>query len=132
MLQWSDNGGSNQRWVITNTSNGYTIKCVKSGKLLDVDNGSTANGANVLQWFDNGGSNQRWNIVDLGNGYYKLLNVNSNKALDVYENQTNDGANVIQWSDNGGYNQQWQLVRVQYAGDVTEIWYTFSLSYDFI
>jgi hypothetical protein len=113
VLQWSDNGGSNQRWVITNTSNGYTIKCVKSGKLLDVDNGSTANGANVLQWFDNGGSNQRWNIVDLGNGYYKLLNVNSNKALDVYENQTNDGANVIQWSDNGGYNQQWQLVRVQ-------------------
>ena len=113
VIQWFDNGGSNQRWVITSTSNGYTIKCVKSGKLLDVYEASTANGTKVIQWFDNGGSNQRWDIVDLGNGYYKIINRNSGKALDVSENRTDNGASVIQWTYHGGYNQQWQLVRVQ-------------------
>ncbi len=110
VIQWTDNGGNNQKWVVTSTSNGYTLKNVNSGKLLDVDNGSTADGGNVIQWTDNGGSNQRWNIVNLGNGYYKLLNVKSGKALDVDKNSTVDGGDVIQWTDNGGNNQMWQLV----------------------
>ncbi|WP_185966838.1 RICIN domain-containing protein [Clostridium sp. HBUAS56017] len=111
VIQWADNGGNNQRWVIVSTDNGYILKNVNSNKLLDVDNGSTADGGNVIQWTTNGNNNQKWNIFNLGNGYYKLLNINSGKALDVYNNSTTDGADVVQWTDNSGTNQQWQLVQ---------------------
>lgn len=111
VLQWDDNGGNNQKWVILNTSNGYTLKNVNSNKMLDVDKGSIADGANVIQWTDNGGNNQKWNIVDLGNGYYKLISINSGKALAVYNNSTTNGVNIVQTTDNGGTNEQWQLVQ---------------------
>jgi hypothetical protein len=32
--------------------------------VLDVVNGSTANGAKVVQWYGHGSGNQRWNVVD--------------------------------------------------------------------
>ncbi len=110
VVQWTSGTGNNQKWVVTNMSNGYKLINVNSGKALDVNNSSTADGGDVIQWTDNGQNNQRWNFVDLGNGYYNLVNVNSGKLLDVDHSSTADGGNVLQWSSNGGTNQQWQLV----------------------
>lgn len=90
----------------------YKIINRNSGKALDVNAKSIADGANVQQWADNGETNQQWSLVSVGSGYYKLVNKNSDKVLDVYQKSTADGANVQQWTDNGGTNQQWQIVDV--------------------
>lgn len=90
----------------------YTLTAAHSGKNLDVDSGSAADGANVQQMSDNGKAQQRWKVVDVGGGYYKLLVQSSGKALEVAGGATNDGANVQQWTDNGQTNQQWQIISV--------------------
>jgi alpha-galactosidase len=99
----------------TPTPSAYTVTARHSGKLLDVYNASTADGADVVQWATNGQTNQRWRFQDAGGGYYTVVSANSGKCLDVYggTGATADGARVTQWTCNGGTNQQW---RVQDAG----------------
>ncbi|MFB6234076.1 MAG: glycoside hydrolase family 97 catalytic domain-containing protein [Halopenitus sp.] len=88
----------------------YVLRNVNSGKALDVDSASTANGANVQQYGYAGGDNQKWVVTDLDNGYYKLEAVHSGKALDVENASTSDGANVHQYEYVGGENQQWEII----------------------
>ncbi len=88
----------------------YKIVNRNSGKVLDVDSSSTANGAQIIQWTYSGGWNQQWKFVDAGGGYYKIQNRNSGKLMDIEAHSTADGAHNIQWSDNGGTNQQWKLI----------------------
>jgi alpha-galactosidase len=94
----------------------YTLTARHSGKLLDVSNLSTADGADVVQWTANGQNNQRWDFRDLGDGYYNVVNVNSGKCLDVYggTGATGDGVRMTQWTCHTGTNQQW---RIQDAGN---------------
>lgn len=89
----------------------YTLTARHSGKLLDVFNGSTAEGANVVQWAANGQANQRWQFQDAGGGYYTVVSANSGKCLDVYggSTATADGVRVVQWTCNSGTNQQWRI-----------------------
>jgi hypothetical protein len=93
----------------------YNLVARHSGKLADVLNASTADGANIVQWTANGQTNQRWRFTDAGGGYSTITSVNSGKCLDVFggATATGDGVRVVQWSCNGGTNQQW---RVQDAG----------------
>lgn len=109
---WGENvsGGGSSGGSGFNSSSYYRIINRNSDKALDVNGGSTANGASVIQWTWNGGNNQQWQIVDNGGGYYRIINRNSSKALDVNGGSTSNGATVIQWTWNGGNNQQWQIV----------------------
>ncbi len=110
VVQWTNSGGSNQKWNISDLGNGYyKIINVNSGLALDVSAGSTADGGDVIQWAYNGGNNQQWAITDLGTGYYKIINRNSGKSLDVAARSTADGANVLQWTYSGATNQQFAL-----------------------
>ena len=93
-----------------NPSAYYRIVNRNSGKVLDVNGGSTADGAAVIQWTWGGGNNQQWQLVDQGGGYYRIQNRNSGKPADVNGGSTANGATVIQWGWNGGANQQWQIV----------------------
>jgi hypothetical protein len=43
----------------------YEIINRNSNQSLDINGGSTANGATGIQWFYNGGRNQQWQIVQL-------------------------------------------------------------------
>ena len=88
----------------------YTVTARHSGKLLDVYNASTTDGANVVQWDANGQTNQRWQFRDAGGGYYNIVSLNSGKCLDVYGGAgvTADGARVVQWTCGAGANQHWQ------------------------
>ncbi|MDQ6909676.1 MAG: RICIN domain-containing protein [Actinomycetota bacterium] len=85
------------------------VYAVHSGKSLDVNNGSQANGAPVIQWTPHTGFNQQWSFQPVADGIYRIINVNSGKALDVERGSTADGARIIQWSPHGGANQQWRL-----------------------
>lgn len=110
VLQWDNNGGTNQMWYIVSNSDGsYTLKSVLSNKVLDVEDNSTKNGGNVIVWNSNNQDNQKWWITSLGNGYYSIISKRSGKSIDVEENSTKNGGNVIQWDYHGGENQQWEL-----------------------
>ncbi|WP_197034556.1 RICIN domain-containing protein [Glycomyces sp. NRRL B-16210] len=80
-----------------------------SGKCLDVQDGSTANGAGIIQWDCWGGSNQRWELQDAGSGFYRIVSQASGRCLDVDGASTANGAKAIQWACNSGANQQWEL-----------------------
>lgn len=97
----------------------YRIINRNSEKLVDVNQASKANGANIVQWPGNGGNNQQWQILDIGGGFYKFINRNSGLAMDVNQASTVNGAQIIQWPFNGGANQQWQTTSL--TGGFTKI-----------
>ncbi|MET8161814.1 RICIN domain-containing protein [Sphaerisporangium sp. NPDC005289] len=97
-------------WTIATTSDGsYTLKYVPSGKMLDVNAGSSTAGLQLQQWTANGGTNQMWYLRSTGNGYYTIVSHDSGLVADVSGAATSDGAQVVQWAANGGANQQWQF-----------------------
>ena len=88
----------------------YRIVNANSGKLLEVADASTADGANVQQHSDTGHPCQEWSVQDWGNGEYALENVNSGQLLEVADGGTSDGDDVQQWPSNGYPNQRWYVV----------------------
>jgi arabinan endo-1,5-alpha-L-arabinosidase len=73
----------------------YVITNNNSKKVLQLENGDTLNGANVVQYTETGDTIQHWEITYVGDGYYKISPVLApDKALEVYECLTSDGANV--------------------------------------
>jgi hypothetical protein len=87
----------------------YTIVSAFSGKCVDVDAASKADGANVQQYQCNGTGAQSFAVKNMGGGWYRFLNTNSGKAIDVASASTADGANVQQWTDNGTNAQRFSV-----------------------
>ncbi|MGW3962374.1 non-reducing end alpha-L-arabinofuranosidase family hydrolase [Amycolatopsis sp. NPDC005003] len=87
----------------------YVLVNRNSGKALDVNGASTADGARLIQWTRTNTTNQQFQFADAGGGYYKLRARHSGKLADVQGASTADGAAVVQWTDNGGANQQFSL-----------------------
>ncbi|SFD79503.1 family 43 glycosylhydrolase, partial [Streptomyces aidingensis] len=113
IVQWARNDGAWQQWQFVDSGGGwYRLKSRHSGKVLDLRDFSTADGAEVIQWTDHNGTNQQFRIEDTDAGHIQLINRNSGKALEVWEWSTDDGARVSQYTDLNGANQQWQLIRV--------------------
>jgi Ricin-type beta-trefoil lectin domain-like/Glycosyl hydrolases family 43 len=110
IMQYADNGGANQKWMLTYDGAGYfKIINVNSNKLMDVVSGSSADGAEIIQYSDNGGANQRWLPVDLGRGRYQIKGKLSGKLLDVEGATRTGGANLVQMTGSGGNSQEWGL-----------------------
>ncbi|XXY51646.1 RICIN domain-containing protein [Sorangium sp. So ce269] len=86
----------------------YTLGARHSGKCLDVNGASSADGAAVQQWSCNGGSNQQWQLQSAGSGYYRVVARHSGKCLGVVSSSTADGAVVKQYACSSGSNQQWE------------------------
>ena len=80
-----------------------------SGKCLDVEGISTADGARVQQWEYWGGQNQQFKLEHVGAGWYRIVARHSGKCLDVRGVSPADGAQVQQWPWHGGDNQRWRL-----------------------
>ncbi|WP_369030242.1 RICIN domain-containing protein [Streptomyces adonidis] len=87
----------------------YRLVSVSSGKVLEVADGSTADGAAAVQRTDNGGANQQWRLKSTSGGYYALVNRNSGKALEVRGASKTDKAAVDQSADSGATHQQWKI-----------------------
>lgn len=85
VIQWANNGGDHQKWIVTHEGNGdYSIINLLSGMALEVFDFSTADGGNVVQYDFWHGDPQLWTLSSQGNGYYAVLNKHSGKALDLY------------------------------------------------
>ncbi|RCG26607.1 DUF1080 domain-containing protein [Sphaerisporangium album] len=80
------------------------IKGVASGRCLDVNGASQANGAVTQIWDCNGQANQQWTSTASSE-----LRVYGGKCLDVNGGSTADGTPVIIWDCNGQNNQKWRL-----------------------
>lgn len=112
--QEDDNYTDDQKWAILDADEGGPqdyVKIVnkKSKKVLDILNGSTADGADAIQWPSSTATSQLWEVIPTGDGLHQLKNVNSGKLLGVTDCSSSAGALVDQWSDNGTDCQEWQL-----------------------
>lgn len=90
----------------TNAAGRYYIKNRKSGLYMDVQDFSSANGANILQWHFHGDVNQQFDLVHEGNGAYAIYPVVSGKAFDIAGPSVDNGANLHQWDYFGSNNQK--------------------------
>jgi hypothetical protein len=110
VVQWSNTGGSNQRWTLARVSgNVYTITGVGSGKCLEVPDSSATQGARLSIYTCNGGANQQWSFASTGSSAFALVNLASGWVADVVSGSTSAGAQIEQWANNGGSNQHWTL-----------------------
>ena len=95
-------------WRNFDVGTDYKICNRKSGKCLDVAEGSTAAGAALVQnAFGASTTSQRWRITQLAPSQYQVLNVKSNFALDVASAQAANGTAILQRPFSGTGTQKW-------------------------
>lgn len=115
LRNWSTVGtqgySNTTQYVSENVEGIYYIQNKFSGLYLDVANGSSNNGANILQYTYKGSTNQQFKIEKQSDGNYAILTRASNCAsgLDVYNWSTESGGNINQWNYWGGACQKWVL-----------------------
>ncbi|MBB6474387.1 endo-1,4-beta-xylanase [Sphaerisporangium rubeum] len=86
---------------------------VGSGRCIDVNGASQANGTLVQIWDCNGQTNQRWSSTSASE-----LRVYGSKCLEVANSGTANGSAVRIWDCNGQNNQKW---RVNSDGSITAV-----------
>jgi hypothetical protein len=105
VIQWADDGGTNQRWQQNAVSGGYfTFANDNSKKCLDVKSASTSAGASLVQNTCSGTDSQLWKVTT-SNGSSSITNKRSGLAVDVYGGSSSQGASIIQYAFDGGTNQ---------------------------
>jgi alpha galactosidase A-like protein/ricin-type beta-trefoil lectin protein/alpha-galactosidase-like CBM13-containing protein/alpha galactosidase C-like protein len=82
---------------------GVQVVGTQSGRCLDVDDNSIANGVQAQLWDCAAGPNQTWTPAR------GQLVVNGTRCLDAYDSGTSTGTAVVIWDCNGQRNQQWTL-----------------------
>lgn len=88
----------------------YYITNVFSQKVLDLENGNTADGTNIQQWTKTGGSQQEWRIIAENDGYCRIVSLaDESKCISVSESSSADGVNIELQAYSGADNQLWKL-----------------------
>ena len=94
----------------------YTIAAA-NGRVLEVADFNTENGASVRLWSYEGQPWQQWQFVEAGDGEYrirnrftgKLRNVLADKVIDLVGMRVENGTQAQIWQDVFGENQLWKL-----------------------
>ncbi|GAA3079946.1 RICIN domain-containing protein [Streptomyces roseofulvus] len=97
----------------------YRLVSVRSGKVLDVNGFSTADGTRIQQWTDQNTANQQWRLRSTGDGYHELVNRNSGKVLGVAGGSTARSAAAEQQTDSASRSQEWRIDTVGGSDAVT-------------
>ncbi|MFC8588814.1 RICIN domain-containing protein [Streptomyces sp. NPDC057217] len=97
----------------------YRLVSVRSGKALDVNAFSTADGTRIQQWTDRNTANQQWRLRSTGDGYYELVNRNSGKVLGIAGDSTVQAAAAEQQTDSSSTSQEWRIGEVSGSDTVT-------------
>lgn len=109
----SDEGSLSVPLNGTSTISGtFDIVNSRSGKALDLADGSASAGTSIEQNALSGLPQQRWSLVPTDSGFYKIVNAISGRVLDVTAESTADGALIQEYDYVGGENQQWEFVPV--------------------
>ncbi|MFI1188390.1 glycosyl hydrolase family 95 catalytic domain-containing protein [Streptomyces californicus] len=102
--------GVRTRLTVTMLTGVYRVVNRASGKVLDVANQSTGDGAPVIQWPWSGGANQQWRLLPGHDGTFRLCNVHSGKVFDNPGASMSPGQALDQWTDTDSPNQWWKPV----------------------
>ncbi|MDR1185481.1 MAG: RICIN domain-containing protein, partial [Coriobacteriales bacterium] len=98
----------------------YRIRpAFSNARMLDIDGGSMAAGANLQIYRSNNEQRQFFDVSYDAEGFYTITNVKSGKVFDVAGGQAERGANVIQFTPHGGNNQKWVLTESHDARGVS-------------
>ncbi|MEU2116795.1 RICIN domain-containing protein [Streptomyces sp. NPDC016459] len=97
----------------------YRLISVRSGKALDVNAFSTADGTRIQQWTDQNTANQQWKLRPAGDGYYELVNRNSGKVLGIAGGSSAQAAAAEQQTDSASASQEWRIDEVSGSDAVT-------------
>lgn len=92
----------------------YRIKCaVDTNKVLDVNQGSVENNANIQIWGNGNTFNQKWRITKHDDNSYEIKCIKSNKALDVSEQNYTDKTSIHQYEPHGGDSQRFNIEHIE-------------------
>ena len=87
----------------------YTIAAA-NGRVLEVADFNTENGASVRLWSYEGQPWQQWFFVEAGENEYRIKNRFTGKVMDLALSGVENGTWVHQWSATSGAGQRWQIV----------------------
>jgi hypothetical protein len=110
IIQWDWQNGNEQRFRVFDLgADVYMFQALHSGKVMDVYQARTDNGANVIQALINGGTNQQFHVLPAGDSsgnYFFISPIHSNKNLGISASRQDNGAELIQWDNDGGDEQK--------------------------
>ncbi len=109
IIQWTTNGGANQKWYFTaNGSGSYTIRNASSGLYLADPGGSRTNGTKLEQLAADGTDSQLWLLSISGSGYV-IHNKASGLVVDDTGYSLKPGTGMQIWTATGNSNQAWLI-----------------------
>ena len=97
----------------------YIIKA-PNGKVLEVKNFNTENGAAIQLWSYAGHPWQQWQFVDAGEGRWRICNRFTGKMMDLALGGVVEGTWLHQWDRTSGLSQCWALEPTRSGR--TQIW----------
>jgi hypothetical protein len=110
IIQWDFVGGSNQRWQLVSTTEGYVfIKSESSGKYLEVPQDFNPQGLKIIQNEFDGGVRQQWKFMMNVDSSYCIISRATGKYLDMPYGIKDSGLKLIQFSGHEDENQRWNL-----------------------
>ena len=121
LVQQNSNDEDSQRWVLKKLNNGYYKIASKTdtSKVMDIDDGNTAEGTEVklyTDWGEEGGNKaQEFEFVPVGDGSFAIKPrlTNGKRCLDVENGSTSSGVKIWSWSINNSAAQQFFLEEVE-------------------
>ncbi len=119
VVQASCSNAASQRFdVLPETEDSYRLGNAATGKSLDIEGISLANGALLTQWADTSNDNQRF-LVKAADGGYQIVARHSQRCLDLKDWNTSAGGLVQQWDcSTNQANQRWAFTPTNAAGPV--------------
>ena len=87
----------------------YTIAAA-NGRVLEVADFNTENGASVRLWSYEGQPWQQWSFEETADGQYRIRNRFTGKVMDLAMSGVVNGTWVHQWSATTGAGQRWEVV----------------------
>jgi Calx-beta domain/HYR domain/Ricin-type beta-trefoil lectin domain-like/Secretion system C-terminal sorting domain len=122
LQQYTIDYSSSQRWKFENAGAGYFFinsqasALAGQNKVIDIANGSTADGALADLVTKTGAACEQYKLQDAGNGYYYIVAKHSGKALKLSANPGTNGTTIIQQTINStNEHQKWQIVAIDCA-----------------
>jgi len=95
------------------------IQNYHSGKFLNVNGGSLANGAYIIQWDNPTAPETQWIVTSIAlTNLFVFQNVKSGLYINVQGAGTNDGAQIIQWNNPTAPETEWMIIPTTPAGYV--------------
>ena len=92
--------------VVLSENEFYLIKA-PNGKVLEVKNFNTENGAAIRLWDYAGHPWQQWKFVDAGEGRWRIQNRFTGKMMDLALGGVVEGTWLHQWGRTSGLSQCW-------------------------